>query len=51
MPSTGLAHITLANSIDKTYIYGGENGLIFMADAATVSVKDHPTTFPFNFET
>ncbi|KAI9451355.1 hypothetical protein BJY52DRAFT_1205942 [Lactarius psammicola] len=48
---SGLAHVTLANSTDEAFIYGGKNGLIFAADTSDVSVKGHSTNYPSNQET
>jgi hypothetical protein len=48
---SGLAHITLANSTDEAYVYGGENGLIFAADTSDVSALGHATNYPSKEET
>jgi hypothetical protein len=47
----GEAHVTLANSSDQAFIFGGANGLIFAADTAAVSAKGHSTNYPSNSET
>ena len=48
---SGLAHITLPNSTDEAYVYGGENGLIFAADTSDVSTLGHATNYPSKEET
>ncbi|KAH9981914.1 hypothetical protein BJV74DRAFT_887253 [Russula compacta] len=48
---SGLAHVTLANSLTEAYIAGGANGLIFAADTAAVSAKGHSTNYPSKEET
>ncbi len=48
---SGLAHISLANSTDEAFIYGGKNGLIFAADTVDVSPKGHSTNYPSKEET
>ena len=48
---SGVAHVTLANSTAEAFIEGGENGLIFAADTADVSVKGHATNYPSKEET
>jgi hypothetical protein len=48
---SGLAHVTLANSTEEAFIFGGKNGLIFAADTAAVSAKGHATNYPSKEET
>lgn len=48
---SGLAHITLSNSIQEAWIPGGKNGLIIAADTAAVSEKGHTTQYPSDKET
>lgn len=48
---SGEAVISVPNSEQKAHIQGGRDGLIFVADTASVSEKGHLTQYPSDKET
>ncbi|EGD86740.1 hypothetical protein H112_05247 [Trichophyton rubrum D6] len=48
---SGVAHITLPNRTEETWIRGGANGAIIAADTADASERGHFTVYPSNIQT
>ncbi|KAI9507874.1 hypothetical protein F5148DRAFT_980750 [Russula earlei] len=48
---SGLAHVTLPDSSDEAYFFGGKGDFLFAADTAAASIKGHSTKYPSRFET
>ncbi|KAL8765464.1 MAG: hypothetical protein Q9194_006558, partial [Teloschistes cf. exilis] len=49
--TSGEAVISVPGSDEKAFIKGGKDGLIFVADTASISKKGHSTQYPSDKET